>query len=111
MTLQLFRIALTVVVAALKLMFDEPLTDRRSRVPNPFCNDNLPPVVSCYLLSAKVFLTLIIYVSQLQVAYPEIVVDLFLSDDDATGNDAEALGNTSAEMINPNPIVACALGA
>jgi hypothetical protein len=45
---------------------------------------------------------MIIFVYRLYGAYPEIVVDIVLSDDNA----AEVLGRTSAETINPDPIVA-----
>jgi hypothetical protein len=51
MTLRLFQTALTTeeVATAVKLMFDQPLTDQGSRILEPFSSDNPPLVVNCPL--------------------------------------------------------------
>jgi hypothetical protein len=51
MTLCLFRTAPTIeeVATGMKLMFDQSLTGRGSRIPEFFSSDNPPPVLNCPL--------------------------------------------------------------
>jgi hypothetical protein len=84
------------VAAAMKLMFNQPLTDRVSKVLVAFSSDNPPLDLSCRLISDYILLDdNQPYLLNLG-GFLEVVMDMILSDDD-DDDDAE-----SARLTRPN---------